>query len=106
MNERTKNILTALAWSVAITLLCAIDTKVNTEDWPFTVRYADSWLQDTLFQKDVSVPGDIVIIGIDEKDLDEFGSYSKWDRSIMASALEVLASDPEKRPAVVAIDTM
>ncbi|MCR4704385.1 MAG: adenylate/guanylate cyclase domain-containing protein [Saccharofermentans sp.] len=106
MNERTKNILTALAWSVAITLLCAIDTKVNTEDWPFTVRYADSWLQDTLFQKDVSVPGDIVIIGIDEKDLDAFGSYSKWDRSIMASALEVLASDPEKRPAVVAIDML
>lgn len=106
MNERTKNLLTALAWAIAITLLCAIDTKVNTEDWPFTIRYVDSWLQDTLLQKEVAVPGDIVIIGIDEKDIDEFGSYNKWDRSIMASALEVLASDPEKRPAVVAIDTV
>ena len=104
MNERTKNLLIAFAWALAITLLCAIDTKVDTQEWPFTIRYVDSMLGDMLFQKEVYVPDDIVVIGIDENDLDEIGNYNTWGRNVIASALEVLASDPDKCPAVVAID--
>ena len=96
MNEKTKNLIIALAWAVSITALCALGV----------FRRPELWIEDEIFQNPEAVPGDIVIIGIDEKDINEFGSYSSWDRSIMASALEMLASDPDKRPAVVAIDTM
>lgn len=66
----------------------------------------DRWVQDMLFQKAKVSSGDIIIIGIDENALAELGPYNTWDRNVMASALEALASDPDKRPAVVAIDTL
>ena len=95
MNERTKKLIISFAWAAAITVLCAVGL----------FRKPELWVEDELFQRPEAVPGDIVIIGIDEKDIAEFGYYNTWDRSIMASALEALASDPERRPAVVAIDT-
>ena len=49
---------------------------------------------------------DIVIIGIDEEALEELGPYNTWDRNVMASALEALAADPDKKPAVTAIDVL
>ncbi len=96
MNEKTKNLIIAFAWAVSITVLCALGV----------FRRPELWIEDEIFQTPEAVPGDIVIIGIDENDIKEFGPYSSWDRSVMASALEMLASDPDQRPAVVAIDTM
>ena len=96
MNEKTKNLIIAFAWAVSITVLCALGV----------FRRPELWIEDEIFQTPEAVPGDIVIIGIDDRDIDEFGNYNTWDRSIMASALEALASDPDRRPAVVAIDTM
>ncbi|WP_051688819.1 CHASE2 domain-containing protein [Butyrivibrio sp. AE2032] len=106
MNQRTKNLIISIILATVITVLCAFDVL-----WPDLRRFdllngPEMWLEDLLFQRAEAVPSDIVIIGIDENDLDEFGYYNSWDRSIMARALEVLASDPERRPAVVAIDTM
>ena len=106
MNQRTKNLIISIILATVITVLCAFDVF-----WPDLRRFdllngPEMWLEDLLFQRAEAVPSDIVIIGIDENDLDEFGYYNSWDRSIMARALEVLASDPERRPAVVAIDTM
>ena len=66
----------------------------------------DSWLQDVSFQTPRATSGKIVVIGIDEEALAEFGPYSTWDRSIIASALRALAADPEHRPSVVAIDML
>ena len=66
----------------------------------------DRWAQDTLFQHRGVTSRDIVIIGIDEEALDLLGPYNTWDRNIMASALEALAVDPEKLPAVVAVDVL
>ena len=66
----------------------------------------DKWVQDRLFQRPGLPSEDIVVIGIDEETLSELGPYNSWDRTVMASALEVLASDPEKKPAVTAIDTL
>ena len=65
----------------------------------------DRWLQDYLFQRPEAVNDEIVVIGIDDKALKQFGPYNSWDRSIMASALEKLAEDPDSLPSVVAIDT-
>lgn len=96
MNGRSKKLIISFVCAAVITVLCAVGF----------FRRPELWLEDELFQRPEAVPGDIVIIGIDENDIKEFGPYNSWDRSIMASALEVLASDPDKRPAVVAIDTM
>ncbi len=65
----------------------------------------DRWAEDAIYQKPRSLDGKIIVIGIDDKALEEIGPYNTWDRNIMASALEELAKDPENLPAVVAIDT-
>jgi len=70
------------------------------------LRRVDRWTQDRLFQRPGVPSRDIVIIGIDDAAFDLFGPYNSWDRNIMASALEALAADPEKLPAVVAVDVL
>ena len=96
MNKRTKNLIIAMIWATAITLLCALGV----------FRRPELWLEDTLYQRPVSLDSDIIIIGIDDNDIKKFGPYNTWDRSVMAQALEFLGSDPKNLPAVVAIDTM
>lgn len=104
MTGKTKNLIKACVWATAITALCGLSLVKRSE---FSqIKRPDLWLQDELFQKAESVPGDIVVIGIDENDLKEFGPYNTWDRTVMARALEALASDPDNMPAVVAIDAM
>ena len=70
------------------------------------LRREDRWAQDWLFQKQGVTSPEILIIGIDEEALAELGPYQTWDRNVMASALEALASDPAKKPAVTAIDVL
>ena len=92
----TKKDLLALAVSLAVTLLIGAGS----------LRRVDKWAQDSLFQHPGVTSGDIVIIGIDDEALDLLGPYNTWDRNIIASALEALAADPEKKPAVTAIDIL
>ncbi|MBR1478488.1 MAG: adenylate/guanylate cyclase domain-containing protein [Lachnospiraceae bacterium] len=70
------------------------------------LKTPDRYVQDTMYQTGQALSGEIVVIGIDEKALTEIGAYNTWDRNIMAQALEALYSDPENKPAVVAIDTL
>ena len=96
MSKQTKNLLLALFLATVMTLLCAV--KV--------FRSPELWLEDKLYQRPVYAETPIVIIGIDDEDIKNFGPYHTWDRSVMASVLEKLASDPDNLPAVVAVDTM
>jgi len=89
--------LHVLLYSLAAALLVTLITGAG------ILRRVDKWTQDLLFQRPGVASPDIVIIGIDEKALAEIGPYNTWDRNVMASALEALASDPDKRPAVTAI---
>ncbi len=66
----------------------------------------DRWVQDWLYQQRGTPSGEIVIIGIDEETLSELGPFGPGYRAVTAYALERLASDPEKRPAVVALDVL
>ena len=91
-----KHIIYSLAGAAILTVIA------GTGVW----QYPDRWVQDELFQKKSATSGDIVIIGIDEAALSELGPYHSWDRNVMASALDSLASDPDRLPAVVAIDTL
>ena len=70
------------------------------------LRRVDRLAQDTVFQHSGITSPEIVIIGIDEPALEIYGPYNTWDRNIMASALEALASDPDNKPAAVAVDVL
>ena len=70
------------------------------------LKRVDKWVQDWLFQRPGVPSQQIVVIGIDEEAFDALGPYYTWDRSVMASALEALAADPDNKPAVTAIDVL
>ena len=95
-NRNIRTILYAFAIALAFTILV----------WLGVLRWPDQWVQDHLYQKPQYMSGEVLLFGIDEKSLAELGPYNTWDRHVMARALEALASDPEQRPAVVAIDTL
>ena len=96
MKDRNRTLIISLVWALVITVLCGSGLLRNVE-----LLFSD-WL----YQKPEALPQDIVIIGIDESTLEELGPYYSWDRTVMASALEKLAEDPDNRPAVVAIDIL
>ena len=96
MKTARQNLLIALAAALAVTLIAVSGA----------LRRLDKWAQDRLFQRPSPTSPDIVIIGIDEKALTELGPYYTWDRNIIASALEKLGADPDRLPAVVAVDTL
>ena len=95
MNTR-KRLLVALIAALAITALLGAGM----------IRRVDRWMQDWMFQRPGVTSGDIVIIGIDDEAFDALGPYNTWDRNVVASALEALAADPEKKPAVTVIDIL
>ncbi len=69
-------------------------------------RRPDRWVEDALYQQPKALDGKIVVVGIDDRALEEIGPYNTWDRNVMASALEHLGADPQNLPAAVAIDTV
>ncbi len=90
--------------SVALTVVSAFILTLLIGVWDVLSR-PDRWIEDAMYQNPRALDGKIIVIGIDNKALEEIGPYNTWDRNIMASALEALAKDPENKPAVVAIDT-
>ena len=93
---RLRPLLWALIAALAVTALCGLGA----------LKRPDKWVQDALFQRPAATSPEIVLIGIDEKALAELGPYNTWGRDIMARALESLAAEPDRRPAVVALDTL
>ena len=63
----------------------------------------DQWAEDALFQHPSATSGNVVVVGIDEEALDEYGPFQNWDRTIMAKALAALAKDEDNLPCVVAL---
>ncbi|HAU50555.1 MAG TPA: adenylate/guanylate cyclase domain-containing protein [Clostridiales bacterium] len=98
MSESNKKLIFSLIGALVVTFLCGKGL----------FRRFDIMMQDALYQKRASVPGDIVLIGIDEDDIKQYGPYNTWDRNMIASVLDKLAEDPDPnhRPAAVAIDAL
>ena len=90
-------IILSLVASLLVTLIIAAGGIFDT---------ADLWAEDTWYQSPRALDGEIVVIGIDDKSIEEIGPYNTWGRDVMAQALERLAEDPENVPAVIAIDTI
>lgn len=98
MNKLLKNpIVISLISSLLVTLLIAAGGVLDT---------VDLWAQDSWFQSAKALDGEIIVIGIDDKSLEDIGPYNTWDRTIMAQALEKFAENPDMMPAVIAIDTL
>lgn len=93
-------VLKRIGISLAIALIMTILIGSGLQSRP------DKWFQDALYQRPSMPSTDIVIIGIDENALERLGPYNTWDRSIIASALEVLGEDDANKPSVVAVDVL
>jgi len=66
---------------------------------------ADSVFSDRLYNRPEAGDGEIVIIGMDQAALDEFGPMP-WPRDIMADAIAFLNADENSRPAVIGVDVL
>ncbi|MGN0038803.1 MAG: CHASE2 domain-containing protein [Coriobacteriales bacterium] len=67
---------------------------------------ADAMLGDALKQRPAAPSPQIMVIGIDESTLGEYGAFTTWSRQKTAELLEFLYADPAQAPAVVAIDVI
>ena len=59
MSKRTRHLIYAVLLATAITLICASGV----------LRTADLWVNDLLYQREIYVDNDIVIIVIDDKEI-------------------------------------
>ena len=91
-----RNLLTSLALAGGLTLLAAVGVMDNLDR-----TASDAW-----YQSASSFDGDIVLVGIDQKAIDELGPYSEWGRDVLADAVEYLNASDDCRPAVIALDVL
>ena len=66
----------------------------------------DSYIADALYQRAVPQDGQIVLINIDQKSLDELGPFPTWGRALMGDVIGMLNQEPEYAPAVIALDVL
>ncbi|MEY8338257.1 adenylate/guanylate cyclase domain-containing protein [Lachnospiraceae bacterium 62-35] len=67
---------------------------------------ADRTASDVLCQQRSASDGKIVIIGIDQRSMEEIGPYDQWERDVMARILEALNQSDICRPAVIGLDVL
>ena len=67
--------------------------------------YPDSAVGDHMYQRPGQPDPRIVLVGVDQYALDEFGKWP-WPRDIMADLLNTLNADPETRPAAIGVDIL
>ena len=68
--------------------------------------HADLAVSDRFYQSRSASDGEIVLVGIDQKALEDIGPYSQWGREVMAAALAALNESEACRPAVIAMDVL
>lgn len=66
--------------------------------------YLDDLSRDSLFQHQKPTDGDVIVVGMDQKAVDEFGPMP-W-RGYLAQAIEYLNADPANRPAAICVDML
>lgn len=65
----------------------------------------DNRLSDALYQERRGTDDRIVLVGIDQRALEELGPFGTWDRSVLARAVSYL-NQGEVRPAVIGLDVL
>ena len=66
----------------------------------------DLTASDAFYQQRQSFDGDIVLVGIDQRALEELGPYTQWGRDVISMAIEALNESEDCRPAVIALDIL
>jgi len=74
--------------------------------WAGLLDMADRSASDAWYRDLQASDGDIVLVGIDQRALEEIGPYEQWGRDIMAMAVEYLNASEDCRPAAIAIDVL
>lgn len=96
LRSHWRTILYSFAVALIFSTLCASG-----------LMYAqDAYLADVLYQRPVPQDGDIILINIDQKSLDELGPFSSWGRALMGDVIYTLNEDPVRAPAVIALDVL
>ena len=80
MKKNPRAVLAALAIAALMTLSAGLGL-LETADW----AVSDAWYQDPLL-----FDGEIVLVGIDQKAIEDIGPYDEWGREIVAMAIEYL----------------
>ena len=96
MKQNLRTPLAALAAAVLMTLLAA-SGLLDKADW----TASDAWYQSRSAPEE-----DIVLVGIDQRAVDEIGPYQEWGRDVIAMAIEALNESEDCRPAAIAIDVL
>jgi len=65
---------------------------------------ADSYITDKLYTKFTGTGDDIIIIGVDEETLGEYGNFNLWSREKTAELLEYMSEDAVNLPKAVGLD--
>lgn len=94
--RRFRSVLLSLTVGLLFALLC----------YTGGLYAQDAYLADALYQKPVPQDGNIVLINIDQKSLDELGPFASWGRALMGDAVSILNQDPQNAPAVIALDVL
>jgi adenylate cyclase len=63
-------------------------------------------VQDAVYQSPSLINPEIIVIGIDEATIEQIGTPDQWSRNLMADAINILNSDEDFRPAVIALDIL
>lgn len=66
----------------------------------------DCLLSDTFYQEPRATEGQVLVIGIDARALEDLGPFQSWGRDVLAMAVEELNRDPERRPAAIGLDIL
>lgn len=61
--------------------------------------YPDRAASDAWYQSQEAAEEDIVLVGIDQRAVDEIGPYQQWGRDVIAMAIEALNESEDCRPA-------
>ncbi len=96
MKKRARNALICLVLSAVFTIALLAGLLYQ----------PDQTLADWLYQAPEALDGNIFVIGIDDRAIEDIGPYQTWGRDVMAMALEALNADPDCRPAVIGIDVL
>lgn len=96
MKKKIIYILLSLAMTILVVILYL--TGVG--------RHTELQASDRFFQRGEGITGEIFLIEIDEKSLEELGPYQTWTRDYVASAIELLNEKGENKPAVIGVDVL
>lgn len=97
MKKTTGGILAAaLAAAAVLTLLAGLGV----------LRGPDLAASDAWYQSRSASDGDIVLVGIDQRALEEIGPYQQWSRDVIARTIRALNASEDCRPAVIGVDVI